>query len=56
LQGAEEVVEALKSLSALAAELDGMIRQFKLDGEPQSGGRLTGKRAPSQPALRAAHT
>jgi methyl-accepting chemotaxis protein len=32
LQGAEEVVEALKSLSALAAELDGMIRQFKLDG------------------------
>ncbi len=56
LQGAEEVVEALKSLSALAAELDGMIRQFKLDGEPQSGGRLTGKRVPSQPALRAAHT
>jgi hypothetical protein len=39
---AEEAVEALKNLSSLAAELDGMIRQFQLDGETQSGGKLSG--------------
>jgi methyl-accepting chemotaxis protein len=39
---AEEAVEALKNLSSLAAELDAMIRQFHLDGETQSGGKLSG--------------
>jgi methyl-accepting chemotaxis protein len=39
---AEEAVEALKNLSSLAAELDGIIRQFQLDGEIQSGGKLSG--------------
>jgi methyl-accepting chemotaxis protein len=41
--GAEEAVAALKNLSSLASELDGMIRQFKLDEETQSGGRFTAK-------------
>jgi methyl-accepting chemotaxis protein len=39
---AEEAVEALKNLSSLAAELDGIIRQFQLEGDTQSGGRLSG--------------
>ena len=57
LQAAEDAVEALKNLTSLAAELDRIIRQFKLEGETQSGGRLAGKRqAAQQPALRAAHT
>ena len=30
-QGAEEAVEALKNLSALATDLDGMIHEFRLD-------------------------
>ena len=34
-QGAAEAVEALKNLAALAGELDGMIRQFKLEGEDE---------------------
>jgi len=55
-QGAEEAVEALKNLAALASDLDGMIRQFRLDDDHQSGGRFTGQ---SQPvvhgALSAAH-
>jgi methyl-accepting chemotaxis protein len=55
--GAEEAVAALKNLNSLASDLDGMIRQFKLDEEKQSGGRLSGKpMAAKQPALRAAHT
>jgi len=41
-QAAEEAVQALKNLTSLAAELDGLIRQFRIDGETQSGGRLTG--------------
>ena len=37
-QGAEEAVEALKNLAALAGELDGMIRQFRLEeGRPNPG-------------------
>ena len=36
---AEEAVEALKNLAALAGEMDGMIRQFKLDEGAQAGGR-----------------
>ncbi|MDR3754961.1 MAG: methyl-accepting chemotaxis protein [Terracidiphilus sp.] len=39
---AEETVEALKNLSSLAAELDGIIRQFQLEDATQSGGRLSG--------------
>jgi methyl-accepting chemotaxis protein len=57
-QGAEETVEALKNLASLASELDTMIRQFRLDGVRQAGGRITGKNQPAgvgQPALRAAH-
>jgi methyl-accepting chemotaxis protein len=55
-QGAEEAVEALKNLATLAADLDGMIRQFRLEGGSQSGGslRLSGQ-PPFQPALRPAH-
>jgi methyl-accepting chemotaxis protein len=56
-QGAEEAVEALKSLSSLANELDGMIRQFRLEGDQQAGAKLSGKSHPvGQPALRAAHS
>lgn len=32
-QGAEEAVESLKNLASLAGELDGMIRQFRLEDE-----------------------
>jgi methyl-accepting chemotaxis protein len=54
---AEEAVEALKNLSSLAAELDAMIRQFRLDEETQSGGKLAGgARATAQHSLRIAHT
>jgi len=54
-QGAEEAVEALKNLASLASDLDGMIRQFQLDGGKQSGGSFTSKgqqsfRAIAQPA------
>ena len=42
-QGADEAVEALKNLSSLANDLDGIIRQFRLDEEAQHGGRLAGK-------------
>ncbi len=56
-QAAEEAVEALKNLTALAAELDGMIRQFRLTEDIQSGAKLTGKRhTAAQPALRTART
>jgi methyl-accepting chemotaxis protein len=55
-QGAEEAVEALKNLTALASELDGMIRQFRLEDGRQSGATFTGKsHAAIQPALRTAH-
>ncbi len=51
-QGAEEAVEALKNLASLASDLDGMIRQFRLEGD-QRGGKLFGKGQPSyQSALR----
>ena len=66
-QGAEEAVEALKNLASLASDLDGMIRQFRLDdgrSDGKDGGRDsrqsgvssagTGKSA-YQPALRQAH-
>lgn len=49
-QGAEEAVEALKNLASLASDLDGMIRQFRLEAN-QPGGKLFGK---GQPAYRSA--
>jgi methyl-accepting chemotaxis protein len=53
---AEEAVEALKNLSSLASELDGMIRQFRLNEDTQSGGKLAGgARARAQHNTRAAH-
>ncbi|MGA2168495.1 MAG: methyl-accepting chemotaxis protein [Terracidiphilus sp.] len=56
-QGAEEAVEALKNLASLASDLDGMIRQFRLEGGSQSGGTFGGKSQPAfQPNLRPAHS
>ncbi len=46
-QGAEEAVEALRNLASLASDLDGMIRQFRLEGEQQPGGKFA---APGHPA------
>jgi methyl-accepting chemotaxis protein len=46
-QGAEEAVEALKNLASLAGDLDGMIRQFRMETDQQTGGRLA---PPQQPA------
>ena len=55
-QGAEEAVEALKNLASLANDLDGMIRQFRLTEEKQSGGSLFARsQAPVRPTLRSAH-
>jgi methyl-accepting chemotaxis protein len=55
--GAEEAVEALKSLASLASDLDGMIRQFRLEGDQQAGAKLSGKSQPVlQPVLRSTHT
>jgi len=47
-QAAEEAVEALKNLASLASDLDGIIRQFRLEADRQSGGTFAGK---SQPAF-----
>jgi len=47
-QVAEEAVEALKNLASLASDLDGMIRQFKLDEAEQTFASFAGR---SQPAL-----
>jgi methyl-accepting chemotaxis protein len=56
-QGAEEAVEALKNLAGLASDLDSMIRQFRLEGDRQPDGRLTGSSQPlAHSALRAAHS
>jgi methyl-accepting chemotaxis protein len=56
-QGAEEAVEALKNLASLASDLDGMIRQFRLEGAKQSGGTFAGKGRPAfQTALRPSHS
>ncbi|HEY1987186.1 MAG TPA: methyl-accepting chemotaxis protein [Terracidiphilus sp.] len=55
-QGAEEAVDALKNLTALAGELDGMMRQFRLEDEHRSGGSAAGTRKPASAAgLRTAH-
>jgi methyl-accepting chemotaxis protein len=47
-QGAEEAVEALKNLASLASDLDGMIKQFRLDDDSQSSRSFAaaGKPAP----------
>ncbi len=56
-QGAEEAVEVLKNLAQLASDLDGMIRQFRLDEDSQPGGRLAGKAcSAARPGLRPAHS
>lgn len=38
--GAEETVQALRNLATLAGDLDGLIRQFRLDDERQVGGHF----------------
>ena len=54
-QGAEEAVEALRNLASLASDLDGIIRQFRLDDGKQAGGSFAGKPNPAyKPALRPA--
>jgi methyl-accepting chemotaxis protein len=56
-QGAEEAVEALKNLASLASDLDGMIRQFRLDVDTQHGGTFSGRAQPaSRSVLRPAHS
>ncbi len=56
-QGAEEAVEALKNLASLASDLDGMIRQFHLEGNRQAGARFASKSQPAkQSVLRTAHS
>ena len=56
-QGAEEAVEALKNLASLASDLDGLIRQFQLDANSQSGGTFSGNTLPAfRPTLRPAHS
>jgi methyl-accepting chemotaxis protein len=56
--GAEEAVEALKNLSKLAADLDGIIRQFQFgDDSGRSGGSFAAKgKAALRPVLRPAHS
>jgi methyl-accepting chemotaxis protein len=56
-QVAEEAVEALRNLASLASDLDGMIRQFRLEGDQQTGARLGGNAQPArQHALRPVHS
>lgn len=58
-QGAEEAVAALRELSRLAADLDGMVRQFQLDdsGENSPRSSLTSSReSRSTAVLRPAHS
>jgi methyl-accepting chemotaxis protein len=56
-QAAEQAVEALKNLASLAGDLDGMIRQFRLEDNTQSGGTFAARQNPGlrqspQPAHR----
>jgi methyl-accepting chemotaxis protein len=57
-QGAEEAVEALKNLSKLASDLDGIIRQFRLgdEGGPVGGSFMTGVKPVRNITLRPAHS
>jgi methyl-accepting chemotaxis protein len=43
-RGAEQAVEALNNLSSLAASLDAMVRQFRIDDNHQPGGSFVAKR------------
>lgn len=53
----EEAVESLKNLAALASDLDGMIRQFQLEGGPPSGERAAHNAKPAmRPLLQAVHS
>ena len=55
-QGAEEAVEALKNLASLANDLDGMIREFRLEEGNQPGGSFTAKgQSALHPTMRPAH-
>ena len=54
--GAEEAVEALKNLASLAGELDGMIRQFRLEGDSAARRKTGGQTAGSPAPQCAAHT
>jgi len=50
-------VEALKNLASLASDLDGMIRQFRLEGDRQAGGKFVGKNQPlARGVYRPAHS
>ncbi len=52
----EEAVAALKNLAELAADLDGMIRQFHLEENKQAGGRIGSSALPVRHSeLRPAH-
>jgi methyl-accepting chemotaxis protein len=55
-QGAEEAVEALKNLSSLASDLDGIIRQFRLEENTQPGGTFGKSKPAARSVLRAAHS
>ncbi len=55
-QGAEEAVQALNNLASLANDLDNIIRQFKLEGENQPGGKFSNRPQAGSAALRTVHT
>ena len=56
-QVAEEAVEALNNLASLASDLDGIIRQFRLEGDSQQGGTFASHAQPARrPAMRPAHS
>ena len=55
-QGAEEAVAALNNLASLASDLDGIIRQFRLEEDKQPGGRLPPARSPLADRTAAAGT
>jgi len=55
-QGAEQAVEALKNLASLANDLDGMIRQFRLEDGNQPGASFAAKdKSAIHPTMRPAH-
>jgi len=53
-QAAEEAVHALENLTSLAAELDGMIRQFRLEKEKLGDARFAGSAPATLTTLRTA--
>ncbi|MDR3751200.1 MAG: methyl-accepting chemotaxis protein [Terracidiphilus sp.] len=56
-QASEEAVDALKNLASLASDLDGMIRQFRLGSDNQSGGTFINRNQPAmQRTLQPART